>query len=90
MKRYVKSVDSSISDKGAEDLHGILLQAVMSWEHKYLSAQSINDPEGSISNYLKKSGDNSYMTEVLPMLNTFAEKDKSVMDKIIEFNKGNK
>lgn len=86
MKRYIKSTDSSTSDNDPGDLYGTLLQYVMSWEHKYLSAHGINDQEGAISNYQKKSGDLSYMTEVLSALKTFSEKEKDIMDKIIKFN----
>ena len=87
MKRYIKSGDSPASNSDAGDLHSILLQAVMSWESRYLATKGVKDPNKALGNYNRKSGDNSYMTKVMPMLKTFVDKEKAIMDKIAEFDK---
>ena len=86
MKRYVKSEDTINMSNADLDLYSTLHRGVMLWETKYLQAKRV--PETAFNDYLRTSGDLSYLTEIAPSLKAFADKEVEYMDKVVEYYKG--
>ena len=86
MKRYVKSGDTITPSDADLDLHSILFGKVLAWKTKYLQAKGV--PETAVNDYLRTSGDLSYSTEIIPTLKAFTDKEVELMDKVVEYYKG--